>query len=469
MRSLRVLVAAPLLISLACDRGVAGDSPAAPPPPTTPKAPESKTTGTTSAAAPAAADKPAEPAAAVDAKPEATAIDTTQAAIFFVRDKGVVVLGDDGFHTLADTGSSYFSEVIRGADGKIYAANWSGIVTLDGGALTQVATIDSGVQHLDVARDGTIWTAGTKGVGHRDGGTWTFEPDGTFGSGNVLYYGLALDGEGHPWVVTADAVFHHDGSAWKTVAGPKYLQSSARAPDGRVFVIGMNAVMASAAGGTLVKFKAPKSAYASFGDMAFSSGGVGVLKNDLEGVAVVVPGDAAARYRAPTDFKVGMISAIAVDDQRRVWVAGDGGIAIVGPDKQRVMWRSGTMDEIAGQVNHIVLMGAGPELPEAGEVHRGTITGRVVKGQTGVAALSIELCESPSMIYSRTPCTGAPTHLVGKTDADGRFTFADVPLGAYGVAVKVGRKWQITLGTAMGSMMKQGESFDVGEIALAEK
>ena len=43
--------------------------------------------------------------------------------------------------------------------------------------------------------------------------------------------------------------------------------------------------------------------------------------------------------------------------------------------------------------------------------------GRIVDGEKGLAKISVELCESPSMIYSRTPCTGAPTHLRATTDA----------------------------------------------------
>jgi hypothetical protein len=115
------------------------------------------------------------------------------------------------------------------------------------------------------------------------------------------------------------------------------------------------------------------------------------------------------------------------------------------------------------------VLGAGPKLPEAGEVKRGSLTGRIVSGDKGAAGLAIELCESPSSYYSKTPCTGAPTHLKGTTDADGRFSFQDVPLGAYGVGVKVGKKWQVTLGSAMGSKMKPGESVDIGEIELAAK
>jgi hypothetical protein len=44
-----------------------------------------------------------------------------------------------------------------------------------------------------------------------------------------------------------------------------------------------------------------------------------------------------------------------------------------------------------------------------------------------------------------------------------------VPIGAYGIAVKVDGKWQLTMVSNFGTKMKEGESFDIGSINLNSK
>ncbi|MBC8073546.1 MAG: carboxypeptidase regulatory-like domain-containing protein, partial [Deltaproteobacteria bacterium] len=396
-------------------------------------------------------------------------------AIFMVRDKGMVMLGADGFSTLPGTDTQFIQRISRGADGKLRALGSSEIWTVDAAGLTaETATSYDDVGSLssfDVDRKGVVWTIGSKGVGHREGSVWTHEPVTTFGKGQVLLTGIAVDGDDRPWVSTGDAIFHDDGSGWKAAAmpgGPRFLDDAVRGPDGAVYVTEMGAVFRGSKG-AVARYKVPKTAYGSLGEIAFSDAGIGAIRNDLEGAAVFLPADASARYRGPKDFAIGSITALAVDDRQRVWIAGEGGSAIVGPEGLRTVWRSGSMEPIAGQVSQMIVLGKGPELPAAGAVKVSRISGRIVDGEKGLAKISVELCESPSMIYSRTPCTGAPTHLRATTDADGRFSLDGVPLGAYGVAVKIGRKWQTTMGTALGSKMRAGEPFDIGEIAIASK
>jgi hypothetical protein len=44
-----------------------------------------------------------------------------------------------------------------------------------------------------------------------------------------------------------------------------------------------------------------------------------------------------------------------------------------------------------------------------------------------------------------------------------------VPLGTYGLAVKNGKKWSITLMRDMGDGMKTGQVYDTGSITLENK
>ncbi|MBX7078623.1 MAG: hypothetical protein K1X88_05495 [Nannocystaceae bacterium] len=475
------LALAPVLVSLACDQA------AAPQPQTSPSSSASapakadaKTETKADAKAETKADAKAETKADAKAdtpapdgdKPAGTVASLDAAAIFFVRDKGMVVLDAGGFTTIEGSASRYVQAVERAPSGKLFGLSFDGIVPIDGSGIGATISVPGGARAFEIDSKGGMWVLGTEGASFRaeEAATWTTEPVATFGTGEVLLMAIAVDASDQPWVATSDSIFTRTDAGWKRVgSGGRYnfIETALRDPSGRVWIVGNEAGLVTDGKGGVTKAKLPRSGYGSLGDLAFSAKGVGVIQNDLEGVAVFTP--AVARYHAPGDFKIGTLSAIAVDDRQRVWVAGDGGVAILGPGDARTVWRSGTQDAIAGQVNFILVQGDGPELPKAGELHKGSISGRIAEGDKGVAGVAVELCESPSMIYSRTPCTGAPTHLRGKTDAEGRFRFDDVPLGAYGVAVKIGRKWQITMGTALGSTMKPGEPVDVGTIEIASK
>jgi hypothetical protein len=416
----------------------------------------------------AAAEKPA------DAKP------LTDAAIFVVRDKGIVVLTDDGFATIEGSESVFVKELARGTDGQVFLLGSSDIKTISGTSLQSVQELDftthGSVSNFAPDRTGGFWLTSSNGVVHIGAkGETTTEPEATFGQGTVLFAGIAVDENDQPWVATSGAVFTHTNGAWAAVKTPRgslpepYFEEVERAPDGAVFVRGAGFVLKIDSADAISKVKVGGGSFAILGDMAFSDGGMGVIRSDLEAVSVFAPPSAFTRYKAPKDFKIGSLSAVAADDQGRVWVTGEAGLAIVGPGSERVTWRSGSQEAIAGEISPMIVIGKGPVLPGAGEVKKGGLAGRVMKEGAGVAGLSIELCESPSFIYSRTPCSGAPTHLKGKTDAEGRFTFDGVPLGAYGVAVKVGRKWQVTMGAALGSRMTAGETYDIGDIELQTK
>ena len=396
-----------------------------------------------------------------------------------MRDKGAIVLQDGKFTTIPETERSYFSSIARDHEGRVYAMSSGEIVEFAGTTMRTVAeagydTVGS-LQSFGIDRKGSVWAAGSKGVHHFENGAWTTDDVAQFGSGTVLFGGIAVDADDRPWLATADAVWHREADGWKKATLPKggmakkFLQNVVAGPAGSVWVGSMDSIYKIVAPGTITRETMPKAKYGMFGDLAFSEAGFGVVEISTDEIAVFLPVDKVARYKSGKDYKLGMITALAVDDRGRAWVAGDGGIAIVGPGTERALWRSGTIEEVAGSVTQLVVIGRGPELPQAGEVKKGNVKGSIVEGDKGVATVDVELCESPSMMYSKTPCTGAPTHLKGKTDADGNFEFTDVPLGAYGVAVKIGKKWQITMGAGYGSTMKAGDTIEIGKIEIQTK
>jgi hypothetical protein len=56
--------------------------------------------------------------------------------------------------------------------------------------------------------------------------------------------------------------------------------------------------------------------------------------------------------------------------------------------------------------------------------------------------------------------------LAGKTDGQGNVLFNNVPVATYRFAIKVGKKWRITLGGDCCTKMQKGQTFDVGAIKL---
>lgn len=100
------------------------------------------------------------------------------------------------------------------------------------------------------------------------------------------------------------------------------------------------------------------------------------------------------------------------------------------------------------------------------ELRKGGLTGKVLRDGSPLAGVSVELCPSPGMMFTESPCADAAIKFAGTADDKGVWTFDDVPLGAYGLAVEVGGKWQITLGERVGAGMKEGKLYDTGSMSL---
>ncbi len=466
MRISVVALGSMLLLSLGCDSAPEPTT-SSPPAPTAPKAPdaepaESADGGKEAGEPEADAKPPAEPTGPADVE---------DAAFFAVRDKGIIALTDAGFQPIPGIQSIFLAEFLFGADGVLYARTSSDIVKVQTSGLTSVAPLGydevGSVAGFDVSSKGEVWVVSGKGVSVYRDGAWATEDKSSVGLGDDFEVGLALDSSDEPWAATSGSIVRRTGGKWEPASLPKgptkFLSKMRRGNDGQVYLSTYDHIYRLT--GTPGRVKVKKGSYDTPGKFAFSQTTYGVAISGLENASIFHPADRAVLYRKK-ELGIGNISGISIDEQGRVWAAGDGGVAIAGPGDARVTWRSGSMEAIAGQVSELVVRGKGPTLPEAGAIKKGGLRGRIMKDGAGVAGVKVELCESPSMIYSRTPCTGAPTHLRGKTDAEGNFSFDDVPLGAYGMAIKSGRKWKITLGAAMGTKMTEGATYDIGTVEL---
>jgi hypothetical protein len=428
----------------------------------------------------------AKPETPVSDKPAAAPLTITAGApgpaFIAVEKKGIVRLDDGKFApvTGADTGS--YKQLKVGADGRAYAANYSQIGRIDNDGFTVVVgdgdtRLPNSSTDYAVAADGQIWSAAFSAIDHFDGKAWTSEPVTVLAlAADDFPQAITVDRSGKPWLASSHKVFVREGDAWKPVdlkpakaRSPYYLSRLGLAPDDSVFAVGMDSVFHLAGAEPAKKLKLGGAG--SYSEFSVSTDGHLALV-DVDKVTATKPPDGKLQVlRSGRHFNKGTIWAVGADDGGRVWIGSDFGLSVVHPDGTKTEWASGAAPEIAGEIKDILVLGSGPaQLPGAGEVRKGGLKGTVIDDDgKPVASASLEVCPNPAFIYTKTPCADQPVRFSGKTDAEGGWSFADVPLGEYGVAVKVGGKWMTTLGFAMQGAMKEGEVYDLGSIKLAEK
>jgi hypothetical protein len=281
------------------------------------------------------------------------------------------------------------------------------------------------------------------------------------------------------WVASSNRVHLRDTSgAWKEVSlkkakgGKLWLKDLAISPDGSVHVLIDEALIKfGATPEELSKVNVGVRGFAQMSSVRFSLGGsIGIIS--YMDVYHVPAGGSPRKYSSEKsrDFKADRISAIAADDAGRLWVGSEIGVSIIIPGAARVEWASGSIPELIGDIDDIVVFGAGPkDLPSGGPLATGGLTGKILRDGEPVAGTTVELCPSPSTFFTKSPCHDAPVKFVVTTDAAGVWTANNVPLGAYGLAIKNGKKWSVTLMRDMADGMKAGEVYDTGSMSLDKK
>jgi hypothetical protein len=481
------VLAVPLLM-LACDGGqpapTSETKKSAPPTPVEAKT-EAKAEVKPDAKLEAKPDEKAEPAAPDKPAPAAPLTITAGApgpAYNAVEKKGIVRLDDGKFTPVAGADTGSFKRMKVGADGQVYAANYSQIGRIDNAGFTVVAgdgdaRIPNSLSDYAVAGDGQIWGLSYNAIDHFDGKAWTSEAATVLALAAEDYpQAVTVDRAGKAWLASSQKLFVREGDAWKPVdlkparaRSPYYLSRLELAPDDSVYALGMDSVFHLVGAEPAKKLKLGGAG--SYSEFSVSTAGDLALV-DVDKVTATRPADGKLRVlRSGKSFNKGSIWAVGADDSGRVWIGSDFGLSIVNADGSKTEFASGAAPEIAGEIKGILVLGSGPAtLPGAGPVRKGGLKGTIAHpDDKPVADAPIEVCPNPAFIYSKTPCADQPVRFTGKTDAQGAWSFPEVPLGEYGVAVKVGGKWMTTLGFAMNSAMKEGEVHDIGLIKLADK
>ncbi len=438
-----------------------------------------------------AADPAADPAKTEPAKTEpvaapaqvAPAVAGAPGPAFFAVDKiGVVRLDEAGFKVLEGSPGTLQHDMQLGPDGALWVLGFQDLYRLEGDRFVSKAKADysslgGSADHFAIAPNGDAWVTTFKGVSRWDGKAWTTEDKAGF-AGDDLLQAIAVDRDNRVWVASSNRVHLREGDAWREVSlaklkkGQLWLKDLALSPDGFVHVLIDEALIKiGPTPDVLARVNVGVKGFAQLSDVQFSlNGSIGLIS--YKDVYHLPAGGSPRKYSSEKarDFKADQISAIAPDDGGRLWVGSEIGVAVIVPGAPRVEWLSGSVPELVGKIADIVVFGAGPvSLPTGGPQAKGGLTGKILRDGAPVADTTIELCPSPSSFFTKTPCADAPVKFTARTDATGTWSVQDVPLGSYGLAIKNGKKWSITLMSDMGDGMKAGTVFDTGSITLGTK
>lgn len=473
----QVFLAASLLVlaSLACQAG-GGSGPA----PTEPAAQLPQATQP-AAPKPTITPEPTQPA------PQQPEIPSQGAGIACVgtKDQGAACLDENGWKAYNKSNSQlandFISAVAACPDGRVAFAHFSGINLFDGKEWSNYAKGDySTVSALACGEGGILWVAHFEGVSRYDGKWTKFGVDqlATGEAATKLVYDVAIAPDGTVWASTPNSVASFDGSNWTVYQQGQgfdkkfFFKSLAIDNLGRVLVSHANGIAIFEDGKWNVT-NSPNS-ISSIEDMAVDTRGRAWLGSLIDGIYTVDNGSWNNQTFSNSDLSSNDVNALAADTGGRVWAATEYGLSVFA-DGAWTVFRMDNSDLPVNDIRGVAVIADGPSLPAAIEKSPGSLTGKVKnKDGSPVANSDVEICVQilGTRFFGATPCSDQPFFLTGKTDADGKFAFENIPTGYYTIVMKVSDGWAQLTGN-VGSiseqvLVKPGENTDVGDITMRE-
>jgi hypothetical protein len=483
--SFRISLAVSLLVlaSLAC-QAADGGSPA--PTQTAVQPPQ--------ATEPTATPKPTTPPEPTQPVPQQPEIPSQGAGIACVgtKDQGVACLDESGWKIYnkknSQLANDFISAVAACPDGRIAFGHFNGISLFDGKEWANYSKGDfSSISALACGEGGVLWVAHFEGVSRYDG-QWTKFGTDQLASGDAvskLVYDIGIGPDGTVWASTPNSVASFDGSAWtifqegqgfdkkfffKSLAFPLHIGTSDN--PGRVLVSHGNGIAIFEDGKWTIS-NSPSS-ISSVEDMVVDTRGRAWLGTLINGVYSIDGGSWNNQTFENSDLGSNDINALAADTGGRVWAATEYGLSVF-TDGAWTVFRMDNSDLPVNDIRGVAVIADGPTLPKAIEKASGSLSGQV-KNNDGspVADSTVEICVQilGTRFFGATPCSDQPFFLTGKTDAEGKFNFENIPTGYYTIVMKVGDGWAQLTGN-IGSISEQvlvepGETTDVGDITMKE-
>ncbi len=477
LRSLFVAVAALASTSLAC--GLAGGADPTPVPPT-PTAIAATPTDVPAVATPT--EVTAKPTEAPSATPapvsdgRACFITSDDGQLHCVDSSGMTIYSEGDFPLAGDYANditacgtgfaiTYYEDVVL-FDGESFKripvdlpeeAYGVDSVACDASGKTIAVTASGGFALL---REGDTWTAFNMAEQDRDE-----DPEYT----NVT--DVAIAGDGALWVAMSNNLARWDGSAWQVFEKgtdwdeTQYFSALAVAPDGEVYAAFDSGFMRY--GGKLSRIENTEAggAYALqvTQDHILVGHAFGAFLLDREGKTLQSYG---AGEVEDLPFAA-TIYGVALDGEGRLWLGSTWGLQVVDEKGKFETYRMHNTDMTSSSLASLAIQGT-PPLPPTVEHPAGSLTGQVLKDGKAFADAKVVACTID--FGSETPCSGDPNFVSAQTDADGVFTFADLPRGQYTVYVQVTAEDWTNLadkdGYYFGDILVDGSPVDVGEVGL---
>lgn len=406
-------------------------------------------------------------------------------ACFGSHEMGITCLTEEGWQThnkennaLAD---NYVIDMTTCPDGSLAVAQMSAISVFDGQTWK---SIDGGwgygsPEALACDQDGAFWVAHFEGVSQFKDGSWATFPSSDLATGeaaNDLVGDVAVTPDGSVWVATTYSIAQYDNGQWN-------IFQEGQGFDDKYFidqlaVDSQGQLWASHGGGLLAHKDGAWVSYDNPGYVSNQSMGIDaydrVWVGTLSDGVLVFENGTWTSYTMDKGLSSNTVYAVAPDANGRVWLATSYGLDVFDGEAWQV-YRMDNSDLNDTDLRAAITLAGGPALPEPLAKDPGKITGHAtLPDGSPMANAAVEICVEilASSFSGDTPCSDQPYMQSTTTDADGNFTFDNVPVGWYILTMNTGDGWaQLT--TSLGLISERipvepGETIDVGEIFIQE-
>lgn len=441
--------------------------------------------GTATESAPIEAS-PATQAADLPSLPPVSASKGIGIACAGIRAGGVTCLTENGWQTFTSENSDLPSDYVdAGAlcpEGRIAISHYDGISIFNGQTWENINSSGnySSVNGIACEANGGIWVAHYQGVSHYSNGSWTTYPSTDLATGefvNDLVYGVSVAPDGKVWVSTSRSVAVFDQGKWT-------IYQEGQGFDEAVFFDSittdtLNRPWAGVSDGLYVfengKWtKVKKQDYDSPQDISIDSRGQVWIATISNGATTYNRNSWNTYNTASKHLSSDQVNGLAADTLGRVWVGTTFGLSVF----DGTNWQTFHMDNSDigdNYVEFVVVSNDGPSLPALTDKPKTGLTGSLnnVNNQP-MPGMRVEICVEPlsSQFSGETPCSDQPFSLSTQTDANGAFTFTDVPAGYYVIVSETGDGWaQLTDEFGIGSertLLPAGQPYDIGVLTLKE-
>ena len=401
-------------------------------------------------------------------------------AYFGIMSKGIAKLDDSGWSMLVEDTTTMVSSMFIGPDGTPHVLKFDGLFTISDGKLEQVVEFDyrtfGSATSIAVAKDGSYWAPGFKGVGLYRDGKWTVIKNEEIDSDINMFISVAVGSDGIPWFGSAKDYYYRQGESWKKAdlsafgSQPFFAHLSA-SPSGEVYATtGRELARFKPEGVEKITIEGKGGLLGYSARMAYGPDGSILLASMTCDLAVVHPDRPdQVRQLDGDSYDCAYLTGSALDGQGRAWIGSREGLSVVAADGTVTEYPTGSVPELIGLSTNMMVVGAGPKLPEAGPVQTGPVTGKALIDGTPVANAEIEMCTSPQMFAPTSPCDKAKVKFSGTTNDKGEFTFDKVPLGDFNIAVKLDTGWQTGYTGSYAVKRKPGQSYDIGAVKFHKR